>query len=97
VADKSKIPLYILGADDIGTSPEKVEQALKHSFECCRLWDALLLIDEADVFLETRRADHLSRNELVASKSLLIILNFRIITNSTPLQSFCDSLKFTKA
>ncbi|KAN0069529.1 P-loop containing nucleoside triphosphate hydrolase protein [Elaphomyces granulatus] len=66
VADKSKIPLYILSADDIGTSPERVEQALKNSFECCRLWDALLLIDEADVFLETRRSDHLNRNELVS-------------------------------
>lgn len=76
MADKSKIPLYILGADDIGISPEKVEQALKNSFECCRLWDALLLIDEADVFLETRRSDHLSRNELVASKPALTIMSF---------------------
>jgi hypothetical protein len=70
VADKLKIPLYILGSDDIGTSPQMVEPALRNAFECCRLWDALLLIDEADVFLATRQSDHLSRNELVASKTI---------------------------
>ncbi|KUL87578.1 hypothetical protein ZTR_04635 [Talaromyces verruculosus] len=66
LADKFKIPLYILAANDIGTSAQKVETALQDAFECCRLWDALLLIDEADVYLATRQSDHLTRNELVA-------------------------------
>ncbi|KAJ5611870.1 hypothetical protein N7528_008975 [Penicillium herquei] len=66
VADKYKIPLYILGANDLGTNPRQVDNALESAFVCCRLWGALLLIDEADVFLENRTSDNLQRNELVA-------------------------------
>ncbi|KAJ6004597.1 hypothetical protein N7540_012966 [Penicillium herquei] len=66
VADKYKIPLYILGANDLGTNARQVDNALESAFACCRLWGALLLIDEADVFLEERSSDDLHRNELVA-------------------------------
>lgn len=68
MADKSKVPLYVLSAGDLGTSPEKVEFGLDNALECCRLWNALLLLDEADVFLETRNSENLNRNELVSSK-----------------------------
>ena len=63
------MPLYVLSAGDLGTSPEKVESALGNALECCRLWDAVLLLDEADVLLETRQSSSLARNELVSSTS----------------------------
>ncbi|KAH8647491.1 P-loop containing nucleoside triphosphate hydrolase protein [Tricladium varicosporioides] len=66
VADKSKSPLYVLGANDIGTSVEKLEKALDSAFKCCHLWNAVLLLDEADVFLEARSSGNLNRNELVS-------------------------------
>jgi len=68
VAEKHRIPLYILSASDLGTSPDKVEAGLTTALECCRLWDAVLLLDEADVFLEARDSASLDRNELVSSK-----------------------------
>ena len=70
MADKYKIPLYVLGANDLGTNARQVDNALESAFTCCRLWGALLLIDEADVFLEERNSDDLHRNELVAGKLL---------------------------
>ncbi|KAI1345697.1 P-loop containing nucleoside triphosphate hydrolase protein [Xylaria sp. FL0043] len=36
------------------------------ALECCQLWDAVLLLDEADVYLEARGSNSLTRNELVS-------------------------------
>ena len=58
----------MLSASDLGTNPANVDLALTGAFERCRLWDALLLLDEADVFLETRDSNSLDRNELVSSE-----------------------------
>ncbi|KAI0966031.1 P-loop containing nucleoside triphosphate hydrolase protein [Xylaria arbuscula] len=62
----SRIPLYILSASDLGTSPSKVDAGLMKALECCQLWDAVLLLDEADVYLEARDSNSLARNELVS-------------------------------
>lgn len=45
-----------------------VEPRLKEALESCARWNAIMLIDEADVFLEARSTDSLERNELVSSK-----------------------------
>lgn len=68
MAEKYRVPLYVLSAGDLGTLPDKVESGLDLALECCQLWDAVLLLDEADVFLEKRDSNSLSRNELVSSK-----------------------------
>jgi hypothetical protein len=73
VAEKSRVPLYILSAGDLGTTPGKVESALDNALECCQLWDAVLLLDEADVFLESRVSGSLERNELVSSASAQVV------------------------
>jgi hypothetical protein len=64
----SRAPLYVLSASDLGTNPTHVDSALTKALERCRLWDALLLLDEADVFLERRDSSNLDRNELVSSE-----------------------------
>jgi hypothetical protein len=69
VAEKARVPLYLMSAGMLGTSPQVVEPALTHALELCRLWNAMLLLDEADVFLGERLDDSLNRNELVSSKS----------------------------
>jgi len=71
VAEKSRTPLYVLSAGDLGTNPAKVDAALTEALECCQMWNAALMLDEADVFLESRSAVSLDRNELVSSKSPL--------------------------
>jgi len=57
-----------MSAGMLGTSPSTVEETLTNALELCRLWNAMLLLDEADVFLGARQDDSLSRNELVSSK-----------------------------
>ena len=66
VAEEMKIPLYSLSAGDLGLDPRNVENTLKDTLEMCTRWNAILLLDEADVFLEKRSLHELERNKLVS-------------------------------
>ena len=59
-------PLYIVGSGDLGTSAGALDDALHEAFELAAAWRAVLLIDEADVFLEQRSLHDLERNAMVA-------------------------------
>jgi hypothetical protein len=65
VAEEMKVPLYMMSAGDLGLDPRNVESSLKDILEMCTRWDAILLLDEADVFLEQRSLHELERNKLV--------------------------------
>lgn len=56
----------VLTSSDIGTNPETVEANLTRNFKTAKSWGAVLLIDEADVYMERREAADLQRNILVA-------------------------------
>lgn len=50
-----------------------VEQNLKRALELASKWNALVLIDEADVFMEQRGVMDLHRNELVTGEYMFCI------------------------
>lgn len=66
VAERARVPLYSMSAGTLGTVPKEVEAALDRALDLCKLWNAMLLLDEADVFLGSRNTADLARNELVA-------------------------------
>ncbi|KAI8715738.1 AAA domain-containing protein [Fusarium sp. LHS14.1] len=66
IAEELKRPLYRVGAGDLGLSADDVESSLEEAFRRCSHWNAVILIDEADVFLEKRSSDRLAQNELVS-------------------------------
>jgi SpoVK/Ycf46/Vps4 family AAA+-type ATPase len=66
VAETTRIPLYSMSAGDLGTDPASVESTLKTIFTMTTKWKAVLLLDEADVFLEARSKNDLERNKLVS-------------------------------
>lgn len=68
VAEKARVPLYVMSAGMLGANPEIVESTLTTVLELCRLWNAMLLLDEADVSLGARQGNTLTKNELVASE-----------------------------
>ena len=68
VAEFTGQPLMILTCSDIGTNPEEIERNLTKNFKMAQSWGAVLLIDEADVFMERRSTADLTRNSLVAGK-----------------------------
>jgi hypothetical protein len=53
---------------DIGTVETKIEQELMKWFDLAESWNAVLLVDEADIFLEQRKTRDLARNGLVSGK-----------------------------
>ncbi|KAI3326319.1 AAA family ATPase [Xylariaceae sp. AK1471] len=66
VAELAERPLYPVTCGDIGTKPEEVEQYLESVLNLGRLWGCIVLLDEADVFLEQRTLNDLTRNALVS-------------------------------
>lgn len=66
IAEKMQVPLYTLSAGEIGIMPSTVEAEISSALEKCTMWNAILLLDEADVFLERRELNSLKRNELVS-------------------------------
>ena len=68
MAEELERPLYRLDAGDVGSSTYGLEGRLETALKRCAHWNAILLLDEADVFLEARSVDDIHRNELVASK-----------------------------
>jgi len=65
IAEMLKMPLYVVTAGDLGTTAPEVEQRLSEVLQLCGEWNALTLIDEADIFLETRTTAELQRNSVV--------------------------------
>ena len=39
---------------DLGSTPRDVETKLEEAFQLAQLWDCVLLLDEADIFLAQR-------------------------------------------
>ncbi|KIJ54631.1 hypothetical protein M422DRAFT_41879 [Sphaerobolus stellatus SS14] len=61
-----KKPLYIVGSSDLGTTADDLDYNLQQVFELAAAWKAIVLIDEADVFLGERNMQDLERNAMVA-------------------------------
>lgn len=65
VAEEMRVPLYIMSAGDLGSDANEVEENLSHILSMVANWNAVLLLDECDVFLEERTAHDMERNRIV--------------------------------
>jgi SpoVK/Ycf46/Vps4 family AAA+-type ATPase len=66
VAQANRKPLFVITCGDLGFTPTQVEDSLKDIFRLAHLWDCVLLLDEADIFLSRRELGDLKRNALVS-------------------------------
>ncbi|KAF8539779.1 P-loop containing nucleoside triphosphate hydrolase protein [Trichophaea hybrida] len=66
VAEYTKRPLYIVTSGELGSSPTAMETELERVLDLAKTFRAVLLLDEADVFLEQRTCHDLIRNALVS-------------------------------
>lgn len=66
IADLLKRPLYMVSAGDLGTNSQTLERELQNILDIAHAWGAVLLLDEADVFLEKRSTHDIQRNALVS-------------------------------
>ena len=56
---------------DLGLTPQDLEANLEHVLELCSAWNALVLLDEADVFLEKRGS---AGNDMVRNAMVCVML-----------------------
>ncbi|KAH8790277.1 P-loop containing nucleoside triphosphate hydrolase protein [Hyaloscypha finlandica] len=73
VADQTRQPLYTISCGELGTEPSAVERKLKAALDLATTWNAIALIDEADIFLEARSMHDLERNSLVSTVFLRLL------------------------
>jgi AAA+ superfamily predicted ATPase len=66
IAEKQRRPLYTVSCGDLGTEPLDLECRLKKIFNYAVAWKAILLLDEADIFLQERDMHDVRRNALVS-------------------------------
>jgi SpoVK/Ycf46/Vps4 family AAA+-type ATPase len=66
IAEYLHCPLYAVSAGELGTNSRSLEQDLNRIMDITHSWGAILLLDEADVFLEARQPHDIHRNSLVS-------------------------------
>ncbi|KAI9853841.1 MAG: hypothetical protein M1813_001787 [Trichoglossum hirsutum] len=95
VSDFLRRPLYIVSAGDLSTRSDRLEAELSQIFDLADHWNAILLLDEADVFLQKRDLQSLERNGMVSVflrlleylQGILILTTNRVETFDTAVQS----------
>ncbi|TVY86811.1 ATPase family AAA domain-containing protein 3B [Lachnellula willkommii] len=73
IAESTGRPLLSLTCGDIGTNETLLEQQLFKWFRLAEIWGAVMLIDEADIYLERRATQDLQRNSLVSGKNTFFL------------------------
>ena len=65
VAEEMKVPLYVMSAGDLGSEAYELENSLSQILTMVSNWNAVLLLDECDIFLEARSPADMRRNRIV--------------------------------
>ncbi|KAF5357305.1 hypothetical protein D9758_005893 [Tetrapyrgos nigripes] len=63
----TRSPLWMIGAGDLGTTAASVDSVLSNIAELALRWKAVVLLDEADIFVEKRTSHDIKRNAIIAA------------------------------
>ncbi|KAI8614036.1 P-loop containing nucleoside triphosphate hydrolase protein, partial [Chytriomyces sp. MP71] len=74
IAELLHKPLYYVTMGELGTNPEEMEKRLGTVLELCSGWDALAIIDEADVFLEKRATSASGGSDVLRNAMVCVML-----------------------
>ncbi|KAI4913188.1 hypothetical protein J4E85_010921 [Alternaria conjuncta] len=66
VAEISKLPLFVMSCGALGSVASEINRALRKFLELATRWGAVLLLDEADVYLAKRNENDLERNAIIS-------------------------------
>ncbi|KAF2101519.1 hypothetical protein NA57DRAFT_34333 [Rhizodiscina lignyota] len=66
IAEMLRCPLYAVSAGELGMDQRNIEHELQKIMDIAHSWGAVLLLDEADVFLEKRQIQDVGRNAMVS-------------------------------
>lgn len=65
IAELLHRPLYSVSVGELGVSTDALESNLRQILDVAQIWNAVILIDEADIFLEKRTSGDILRNAMV--------------------------------
>ena len=65
IGEELKRPILVIAVSDLGTDPTNVEIRLGNFLRTAEKWDSIVLLDEADIFLEQRGRMDIFRNAMV--------------------------------
>lgn len=65
VSELLQRPLYSVSVGELGTEPATMEKNLRQILDVAQIWNAVILLDEADIFLEKRTTGDILRNACV--------------------------------
>ena len=82
-AEYLKLPLYRVNVGDLGTNPEHMESILNSIFKLTERWNAIILIDEVDIFVEARSDYNIVHNAMVCTFMKILDFNNCIIFLTT--------------
>ncbi|KIW08695.1 uncharacterized protein PV09_00642 [Verruconis gallopava] len=66
IAEDLRAPLYMVSMGELAMDSSRLESMLQQIMDIAHSWGAVLLLDEADVFLEKRQTQDVHRNALVS-------------------------------
>lgn len=66
VAEYLQKPLYSVSVGELGINPKSLEEALDKAMKVANSWDAIILLDEVDVFAVKRDNASIERNAMTA-------------------------------
>jgi len=65
IGEDLRRPILVIAVSDLGTDPTNVEIRLGNFLRTAEKWDSIVLLDEADIFLEQRGRMDIFRNAMV--------------------------------
>ena len=71
IADHTRRPLLKANATELAGSGSDIEERMSELFSMAVKWNGIILLDEADVYMQDRALNTLQTNQMVSSKFLL--------------------------
>lgn len=65
IAELLHRPLYAISVGELGVTPDQLEARLRIILDVALTWNAVILLDEADIYLEERDEHDIMRNSMV--------------------------------
>ncbi len=96
VAEVLHKPLYSVSVGELGTNPDNLEKRLRAILDVATVWNAVILLDEADIFLEARNQTDVDRNAMVGVFLRLLEYHNGVLFMTTNRVKNIDSAFFSR-
>lgn len=91
IAEDARKPLMVVSPGELGDSSWEIEYNFVNILTIAQIWDAIVLLDEADIFLESRQSHSHYHNSVVSTFLRLLEYHKQVIFLTTNRISSIDN------